>query len=121
MIIWTRPWNSARFADNVAVELKTLGRHRERRVMPLLFIGVPRENRGDLLTALRQLELADAEVVENAAEPGDLALRMDDSMEPAVAAERVGQILSAANEFAGRQLGAIATGEAGWGDPPRVI
>jgi len=59
--------------------------------------------------------------VENAAEPGDLALKVDDSMEPAIAAERLGQILSAANEIAGRQLGAIATGEAGWGNPPQVI
>lgn len=89
--------------------------------MPLLFISVPPENRSDLLAALRQLELADAEIVENAAEPGDLALKVDDAMEPAAAAERVGQILDAANEIAGRQLGAIATGEAGWGDPPQVI
>lgn len=89
--------------------------------MPLLFIGVPPENRSDLLAALRQLELADAEVVENAAESGDLALKVDDSMEMATAAERVGQILDAANEIAGRQLGAIATGEAGWGHPPQVI
>ncbi len=42
-------------------------------------------------------------------------------MEMATAAERVGQILDAANEIAGRQLGAIATGEAGWGHPPQVI
>lgn len=89
--------------------------------MPLLFISVPSENRSNLLAALRQLELADAEIVENAAEPGDLALKVDDAMEPAAAAERVGQILDAANEIAGRQLGAIATGEAGWGDPPQVI
>lgn len=89
--------------------------------MPLLFIGVPPENRSDLLAALRQLELADAEIVENAAEPGDLALKVHDAMEPAAAAERVGQILDAASEIAGRQLGAIATGEAGWGDPPQVI
>jgi hypothetical protein len=89
--------------------------------MPLLFIKVPAENRNDLLAALQQLQLGDAEIVENAAEPGDLALKVDDSMEPAVAAERVGQILDAANETAGRQLGAIATGEAGWGGPPQIL
>jgi len=89
--------------------------------MPLVFIGVAPENRSDLLTALRQLELADAEVVENAAETGDLALKVDDFMEPAAAVERVGQILDAANEIAGRQLGAIGTGESGWGHPPQVI
>jgi hypothetical protein len=85
-------------------------------------LGVPPENRSDLLKALRQLELADAEIVENAAESGDLALKVDDSMEMATAAERVGQILDAANEIAGRQLGAIATGETGWGGhPPQVV
>ncbi|MGE5527385.1 MAG: hypothetical protein ACM3Q9_01825 [Methanosarcina sp.] len=89
--------------------------------MPLLFIRVPAENRNDLLAALQQLQLGDAEIVENAAEPGDLALKVDDSMEPAAAAERVGQILDAANEIAGRQLGAIATGEAGWGEPPQIL
>jgi hypothetical protein len=89
--------------------------------MPLLFLGVPPENRSDLLAALRQLELGDAELVENAAEPGDLALKVDDAMEPAAAAERIGQILDAANEVAGRQLGAIATGESGWGDPPKLV
>lgn len=89
--------------------------------MPLLFVRVPAENRSDLLAALRQLELSDPEIVENAAEPADLALKVDDSMEPAAAAERVGQILEAANEIAGRQLEAIATGEAGWGDPPQVL
>jgi len=80
--------------------------------MPLLFIGVSPENRSDLLSALRGLELVDAELVENAAESGDLALKVDDSMEPAAAAERVGQILDAADEIAGRQLGAI--------EPPRL-
>jgi len=89
--------------------------------MPLMFISVPSENRNDLLMALQQLELTDAELVENAAESGDLALKVHDSMEPAIAAERVGQILDAANEIAGRQLGAIATGESGWGDPPQII
>jgi hypothetical protein len=89
--------------------------------MPLVFIGVPPENRRDLLAALRQLELADAEVVENVAETGDLALKVDDLMEPVAAVERVGQILDAASEVAGRQLGAIATGESGWGNPPQVI
>lgn len=89
--------------------------------MPLVFIGVAPENRSDLLAALRQLELADTEIVENAAETGDLALKVDDLMEPAAAVERVGQILDAANEIAGRQLGAIGTGESGWGHPPQVI
>lgn len=89
--------------------------------MPLMFIRVPPENRSDLLAALRQLELTDAEIVENAAEPGDLALKVDNSMDPFAAAERVGQILSAADEIAGRQLETLATSEAGWGDPPQVI
>lgn len=89
--------------------------------MPLMFIRVPPENRSDLLAALRRLELADAEIVENAAEPGDLALKVDNSMDPVAAAERVGQILSGADEIAGRQLETIATGEAGWGDPPQVV
>jgi len=89
--------------------------------MPLMFLRVPPENRSDLVASLRQLDLADAEVVENAAEPGDIALKVDDLMDPVAAAERVGQILDAANQVAGRQLGAIASGEAGWGDPPQVI
>lgn len=89
--------------------------------MPLIFIGVPNENRRVLLDALHKLDLDGAEIVEDSAEPGDLALRVDDAMEPAAAAERVGQILIAANEIAGRQLGAIATGEAGWGNPPTVL
>ncbi|HKF83709.1 MAG TPA: hypothetical protein VKB23_12210 [Solirubrobacterales bacterium] len=89
--------------------------------MPLVFISVPPENRSDLLAALRRLELADAEIVENATETGDLALKVDDLMEPVAAVERVGQILDAANEASGRQLRAIATGESGWGNPPQVI
>lgn len=89
--------------------------------MPLLFIGVPDQNRADLLVALRKLDPADVEIVEGAAEPGDLALRVSDEMDTFLAASRVGQVLDAANEVAGRQLEAIATGEAGWGNPPTVI
>ena len=89
--------------------------------MPLVFIGVPPENRSALIDSLRKLDPDGVEIVESAVEPGDLALRVDDMEEPFRTVERVGQILIAANEVAGRQLEAIATAESGWGNPPTVI
>jgi hypothetical protein len=88
--------------------------------MPLVYISVPPENRTDLIAALRKLELKDGDLIEDSPESGDLAISFKD-VDPFVAAEATGRLLIAASEVAGRQLGAIATGEAGWGDPPQKI
>lgn len=89
--------------------------------MPLLFIAVPPENRSTLLAALAEVIPEDVDLVTDLPEPGDVALRINSVEDPYVAASRVGQILEAADTATGRRLGAIATGEAGWGNPPRVI
>lgn len=83
--------------------------------MPLLYINVPEANRADLVAALKQLNPSDAEVVEETDQPGSPGLRFDDMVDPTRAAHRVGDILDAAQEIAGRPLGAFASTEVGWG------
>ena len=89
--------------------------------MPLLFLSVPPENRSALLDALAAVVPDDVAVVTDHPNPGNIALSIGSLEDPFLAASRVGEILEAADKSAGRRLGAIATGETGWGDPPEIL
>jgi hypothetical protein len=79
--------------------------------MPIALISIPDDQRSDFLDALGKLDLPAGAVVEDVPDnPGSMGIDIEDSEDPSRAAERVGQIIDAANEVAGRAFHAVGGG-----------
>ena len=79
--------------------------------MPIGLISIPDDQRDDFIAALKQLDLSDGEFVENVPDnPGTVGINFEFVSDPQWAAERLGQIVDAANQVAGRTFHAIGGG-----------
>jgi hypothetical protein len=79
--------------------------------MPIGLISIPDDERDDFVAALKQLDLPDGELVENVPDnPGTVGINLESASDPQWAAERLGQIVDAADQLAGRTFRAIGSG-----------
>ena len=89
--------------------------------MPIGLISIPNDQRRDFIAALKQLDLSDGELVEDVPDnPGTVGINFAFSADPQWAAERLGQIVDAANEVAGKTFHAVGGG-AYWPDTGETL
>lgn len=79
--------------------------------MPIGLISIPDDERDNFIDAIKKLDLADGELVEDVPDnPGTVGINFAASSDPQMAVERLGWIMDRANEVAGRPFRAVGSG-----------